>query len=407
MYYLHHYFNPDFSHMNLSPQEKPDGSVSYHYLGYVQNVVAGQVLAELVALESVPEGKRDPRFIYKEKYLPCGPNCSLHEKNPDKIVSNINGYCFYHKGLISVKNLLNIRGNIGFATGNILFVGDTSVHGNIQTGFALSAQNILVKGRVESSKVKAIGDIVVLGGVKGTSVEGGRADPDDPQEDIGLDNREKISKPLVPDGILSAGGNIRLPFCEHIQIRAKGNVIIDGSCLHSTLYVGGNLIVKGRLQGGAVYANKIIYVEKQLGSDFTSITKIFMGYDPFDYLNLQKLESQIFSLKEKVAYFEKQCQRSTVMEQEFLPRLWLVKYKLKIALARRNALWRKFSLDEESTAGCRIIVPGRLMPGCEINIAQAYHKTLGTQENVCFYLEDKEIAWKFPAVSHNSDFKLA
>ncbi len=279
MYYLHHYFNPDFSHVKLSPLEKADGSVDYRYLGYVQNVVAGQVLAELVELEKVPEGKRDPRFIYSQKYLPCGPNCAPHAQNPDKLISTTNGYCFYHGGLISVKKLLNIRGNLGFSTGNILFVGDISVHGDIQTGFAVSGQNLLVKGRVESSKVKSIGDIVVLGGVKGTSIEGCKETVEAHCE-IDTDDNEKQYKPNVPSGLLSAGGNIRLPFCEHIQLRAKGNVIIDGSCLHSTLYVGGNLIVKGRLQAGLFMPTKLYTLKGSLGAILRVLPKSLWAMIP-------------------------------------------------------------------------------------------------------------------------------
>ena len=406
MYYLHHYFNPDFSHMKLSPLEKTDGSVDYHYLGYVQNVVAGQILAEILPLEDVPEGKRDPRFIYSKKYLPCGPNCTPHPENPDKLIAACNGYCFYYNSLISVKKLLNVRGNLGFHTGNIFFVGDIAVHGDVQTGFAVFGQNLLVKGHIESAKVKATGNIVTLSGVKGTNTSSMEA-ADVAPLDLEV-SPENAGKPVVPTALLDAGGTIRLPFCEHVQIRAKGNVIIDGSCLHSTLYVGGNLVIKGRLQGGSVYANGIVYVEGQLGSDYTSTTRIFMGYDPFDFLLLQKLESQIFTLKDKAAYFEKQAQRNQVMELEFAPRFELAQRKLKIAFSRRNALWHKLSMDEEHARRCRVIVPGKIMPGCEISIAQAYLKTFEQQSDTSFSLVEDEIVSQRPAVLHeNIGLKLS
>ncbi|MDR2743684.1 MAG: FapA family protein, partial [Desulfovibrio sp.] len=82
MYYLRHYFDPDFRHTQLSPTQDPDGTVSLRYLGYVQNVVAGQVLAELVNLDVHPDAARDTRFIYQERHLPIGPNCAPHSENP-------------------------------------------------------------------------------------------------------------------------------------------------------------------------------------------------------------------------------------------------------------------------------------------------------------------------------------
>ena len=260
MYYLHHYFDPDFSHVRLTPAEGADDVVDSRYLGYVQNVVAGQVLAEIIDLEQHPDTPRDPRFIYRERHLPIGPNCALHRENPDRIVAAANGYVFYHDGLISVKKLLNVRGNVGFHTGNILFVGDLAVHGDVLTNFAVQARNVLVKGHVESAKVKAVEDLVCLSGIKGANTS---AVDDGPVKSADLDGH-------IPSTLIEAGGNIRLPFCEHVQIRARGNVIIDGSCLHSTLYVGGNLVIKGRLQGGVVYANRAVYVEGQFGGDYTT-----------------------------------------------------------------------------------------------------------------------------------------
>ena len=381
MYYLHHYFDPDFSHINLAPVEGADGTVDPRFLGYVQNVVAGQILAEIIDREACSHIKIDPRFLYLTKHLPIGPNCAPHKDNPDKIVATANGYVFYHKGLINVKRLLNVRSNVGFHTGNIFFVGDLAVHGNVQTGFSIRAANVLVKGHIESSKVKGVGDVVCLSGVKGDNTSEIHDDP----------KQTELASAPMPSTLIEAGGNIRIPFCEHVQLRAKGNIIIDGSCLHSTLYVGGNLVVKGRLQGGAVYANGLVYVEGQLGSDYSVPTKIMMGYDPFDFLALQKLEHQIAHFKSKLAFFERMSMRNQVMEQEYALRIELTSMKLKILLQKHRNLWRKFAVDEERAPQCRIVVPGKIMPGCEIGIAKGFLKTTYMEFNSTLKLVNDEI----------------
>ncbi|MDL2267585.1 FapA family protein [Desulfovibrio sp. OttesenSCG-928-G15] len=382
MYYLHHYFSPDFSHTNLTPTADGSLQADMRYLGYVQNVVEGQVLAELIDLARFPEIKRDPRFIYQDRHLPIGPNCKVHPDNPDKIIAATNGYVFYHNGLISIKRMLNVRSNVGFQTGNIFFVGDVAVHGDIQTDFSLMASNVLVKGHIESARVKAAHDIVCLSGVKGSNPSILKDEP------TGEADTETA---FIPSTLIEAGGNIRLPFCEHVQIRARGNVIIDGSCLHSTIYVSGNLVVKGRLQGGTVYANGLVYVEDRLGSDYNVPTRLMLGYDPFDYLALQKLESQIAYLKERVAFFQRMAERNEVMLQEYSPRLEFMKLKLKVALCRHGLLWRKFSLDEVHAPHCRIVVPGMVMPGCEIAIGRAYERTMDRDYNVTYTLGEDEI----------------
>jgi hypothetical protein len=383
MYYLLHYFDPDFSHVNLAPVEGTDGTADPRFLGYVQNVVAGQVLAEIIDLDATapPQIKIDSRFVYATKHLPIGPNCAPHKENPDKIVAAANGYVFYHNGLISVKKLLNVRSNVGFHTGNIFFVGDVAVHGDVQTGFAVKAANVLIKGHIESAKVKGAGDVVCLSGIKGDNIS------------VVSDGPEKTAeaRAQMPNTLIEAGGNIRIPFCEHVQLRTRGNLIIDGSCLHSTLYVGGNLVVKGRLQGGAVYANGLVYVEGQIGSDYSVPTKIFMGYDPFGFLALQKLESQIAYLKDRQIFFERMTKRNHVMEQEYAPRLELTSMKLKILLSHHRELWRKFEVDEEHAPKCRVVVPGKVMPGCEISIARAFFKTEDIESNTTFMLVDDEV----------------
>jgi uncharacterized protein (DUF342 family) len=342
-------------------------------------VVRGQVLAELTDAKFVPENSRDPRFIYFERHLPIGPNCAPHEKNPDKIVAAVNGYVFYNNGLISVKKLLNIRNDLGFHTGNVFFVGDAAVHGDVQTGFALHAANVLVKGHIESSKVKGVGDVVCLKGIRGNAA----LVSDDPE------NQEDTAP--VPSTLVEAGGNLRLPFCEHVQLRAHGNMIIDDSCLHSLLYVGGNLVIKGRLQGGTVIANKLIYIEGRMGSDYSVPTRVMMGYDAFYHLQLQKIETRMTYLKERKTFFERMSSRNAIMEQEYADRLRLVKRELRALSHRHKILWNHFEMDGKRASECRLVVSGKVMPGCEISIGAGYLQTHETDTDVTFYLEDDEV----------------
>ncbi len=367
-YYLRHYFDPDFNHQKLAPQHSADGSVDHYYLGYVQNVVAGQMLAELIDLDQHPDlADYDPRFIYKELVYPCGPNCSPHPGNPNRIIATANGYCFYLDGLITVKKLLNIRRDVDFHTGNVMFVGDIAAHGVVRPGFTVQGNNVLIKQTVEGAVIKAQRDIVCEAGVNGAQ-----------------------------GGLLEAGGNIHLPFCENATLRARGNILIEGSCMHSTIHVGGSLVVKGRLQGGTVYANNLIYVEKQLGGENT-ITKILMGYDPFEFLTLQGLEDEIKKLRDTLREFERISTISQRHAKEYERRIEMATLKLKVAHKRRGALWKKFHEDELGTLNCRIVVPGKLNPEVEVAIARAWLRVSDYYHNVKLRLVDDDIELSSPA----------
>lgn len=365
-YYVRHFFNPDFSHEKLRPDELKDGNVSQYYLGYVQNVVAGQVLAEVIDLTERPAYPNpDPRYIFPERVFPCGPNCEPHPDFPERILAKTNGYVFYNQGLITVKRLLNVRRDVDFHTGNIMFTGDIVAHGAIRGGFLLRGDNVLVKGTMEGASVFTEGDMVCQSGVKGGE-----------------------------NGLLRCGGNVKMPFCENMRIHARGNVEIEGSCLHSELYVNGSIMIKGRLQGGAVCADNLVYVKEQLGGGQNTVTRIILGYDPEKLFALHNLERDINSLQTALSQLEYMLRKKPYLAKDFSLNLRLLQEKLRIKQKKRDLLWLSFRSRDESAQHCRIICPGRIRPGLEISITKAYIALHEYMEGLEFHLENDEIVYK-------------
>ena len=149
-YYLRHYFNPDFDHLRAKPAGGvgTDDGADLYSLGYVQNVIAGQILAELVPLDEVEE-EPDPRFILSAPEFPAGANTRVDPAYPRYLLAAAKGYVFYNEGQITVKSLLNVRKDVSFHTGNIFFVGDMAVHGSVRSGFSVQANNLRIMGMVE------------------------------------------------------------------------------------------------------------------------------------------------------------------------------------------------------------------------------------------------------------------
>jgi len=426
-YYLKHYFMPDFNHKRLRPMAMADGNTAMHYLGYVQNVVAGQVLAELIRMDSVPEGflaqdrpeppansgdnadgeslpipveqgypeqeeittsfeqeereywdflqnleKVDRRFIYNNPIFPMGPNCGRDPNNPARIIALANGYVFYHQGLITVKKLLNVRHDVDFSTGNISFVGDIVVHGDVHPGFSLTGGGILVKGRFNGVKIKARGNVVADNGVKGS-----------------------------PEAHVHAGLTARIASCERATIVTPGNLIVDGIALHSNLVVGGSLIVKGRLQGGTVYANGVVYVKEKLGHSQGAPTKITLGYDPVEYLRVQETLAMAQAQEQKLESLAKQSRKGPQFAADLAPHQEIATRKLEILTSRYKEGWRKLTADARKAARARVIVPGTIYPGVEISIGRAHHKVIDEQRDVFYSLHEEEIVHGFPAIVKN------
>jgi hypothetical protein len=367
-WYLEHHFDPDFDHMHLKPRETESGKVDHYNLGYAQNVVHGQLLAELKEVSQEETAGLDSRYVYEKPVLPCGPNCAIDPANSHAIVAAANGYVFYNEGLITVKKMLNVRRDVDFHTGNVVFVNDIAVHGSVRTGFEVHGNNVLVKGVIEGARIHARGALASETGVKG----------------------QKSAQ-------LYAAKAIRLPFCENALLRTHGNVMIDTSCLHTDVYVSGSLVVKERLQGGTVYTSGLVYVMEQLGGGQGTPTQFVMGYDPFLFSKLRDVEASIKNLKSKVDSLETLCAKSPEHRTEFSPLKNEASRKLQAMHRIRTEIWEKFDA-QDVPPGCRILVPGKVRPGVEISIGRAFLKVNDYLQDVRFCLENEEIVIHSPAV---------
>ena len=367
-YYLRHYFDPEMDHLALKPQANADDTADRYNLGYVQNVISGQVLAEILPLSDVtdmPRSALKPRWIRQEAKLPQGANTRVDPNYPQYLLADANGYVFYCDGLITVKKLLNVRGDVDFATGNIFFVGDIAVHGNVRAGFEVQGNRILVNGMVEGGVVRARGDLALQGGARG-----------------GASDR----------CLLSAGGNIRLPFAEKAELRSGNNIYIERTCQHATLFAAANLVVKDRLQGGVIHARNTIYVANQLGTTTAAPTSIFLGYNAPRIRQLEKLDARLNELTTRVTHYTAVAGHLPPDSTPTTRKLAMARQKLALFRQRREQLWEALLEDERQANACRLVVPGTVYPGVEVSIGKLSRVVDTLHTSVVFQLWEGNIA---------------
>lgn len=361
-FYLQHHFDPDMDHLQLKPVDgSVEGSDLYN-LGYVQNVVSGQVLAQIVPLEKVRDA--DTRFVLANPALPVGPNTRIDPRHPTYLLAASKGYVFYLDGLITVKKVLNVRNDVSFQTGNIFFVGDTAVHGNVRAGFEVQASNVLVKGMVEGGTIRAQNNLAIIGGARGGAGQ---------------------------HCVLDAGGTFRSLFLEKLQARARGNMLVEKYCLHVDIYAGANLVVRDRLSGGTVNCYGSVAVGEQLGNNAAVATKIFMGYDPVRIRQLERIDSQIASLSEVITHLSAIAGHLPSDANTATKKLAACSDNRAALIDRRTELWKSLTLDERSVSRCRLMVMGKVFPGVEVAIGRVYHQVETLLQNVVFSLQDDEI----------------
>lgn len=367
-YYIQHYFNPDFDHKQLKGITDSKGRINLRNLNYVQNVVKGQILAEVLPFDDTTVPVPEKRFTRDNPNLPVGSNTEIDPENPNRLIASINGYVFYHDKKITVKHLLNIRRNIDLHTGNIAFVGDIAVFGDVNSQFELRAANVVVKGIIEGAFIRTNGSIVGEGGFKGSS-----------------------------EGKLIAEKDVRVAFAETGYIRAMGKIVVDGSCLHCNMLSNKDIVVRGRLAGGTARAMRRIYVSSRIGLNSNIPTNIILGQNPLIHHLISKCEIGLGRLAKKQERYNTLRDLHGPNDEQFEKACRLVDKKIQIfnkeQIELKHLLYKDIDFEE-----CLLIVPGEILPGVTVTIGDVSIKIQKPEQNVHLRRVGDEIVIRSPAV---------
>lgn len=210
----------------LKPKEDEKGFVDYRDLGLVHNIEAGQTIANItLPTEGQPGTDVMGRTVNQKKGVAAkvsmGENVGL-SGDGTVMLALASGNLKNNGGKYLVETVINIRGDVDMTTGNIDFIGDVNIHGEVMEGFVLISRkgNITVNGNCTSATLEAQGNITIKKGCLNST--------------------------------LTAKGDVKVDFVESSKIHCEGNVTGD-IFLTSEVYCGGSLNAqgtKGRLMGG-------------------------------------------------------------------------------------------------------------------------------------------------------------
>lgn len=235
----------------FKPVEDENGNVDYKNLGLVRNIYKGTVIATIkMPTEGAPGidimGKSVPQKVGIAASYAVGKGTELVNDGTE-IIASVDGNLVYANGAFCIEESLLIRGDVDVSSGNIDFIGDVIIKGNVLEGYKVtSKKNVTVQGSVTTGTVIADGNITIK---------------------LGSINSE----------IRSEKGNIKLDFCENSSIYAAGNV--EGSSfVGGEVFAGKNIIVSGKgiLMGGKYTALENI-TASVIGSESYAKTIITLG----------------------------------------------------------------------------------------------------------------------------------
>ena len=357
-----------------------DGKVDFKNLNIVQNVVAGQILAvKELATKGEPgrtiSGKLIPQKIGKDCSLNPGKNTHASEDGL-QIIADKNGQVLLYGGKVVVEEVYTVNGDVNLKVGNILFLGNVIINGNVEDGFSVKAAgNIEIHGSVGKCELDAEGDIIISQGVMGKN-----------------------------EGFIRAGRNIYAKFVENARVEAAEGAYIQDGVMHSYIDATKEIAVVGKraaIVGGRMRAGELIK-SKTIGSVSGTETTCEVGIDPKKRQTLNELEEEkikaykeLEPLQQNLTNLENQkkvMKNLTPEKEELFKKLVEESINLKTIIKKNQEEIDQLNeyLANLKTKG-RIIASKLAFPGVKIYIKSAYLQTKTEYKKVFFTLQGSEV----------------
>ncbi|PLR97253.1 DUF342 domain-containing protein [Bacillus sp. T33-2] len=354
------------------------GKINFRNVLDIASVKQGQLLASVVPAGNGVDGIDVCGRTIKArdgKPLAVKPGANVVFTEGKFFAAN-DGQLSISRTRISVNPVFEVPGDLDLKTGNIDFIGNIVIRGNVPGGYQLKAGgDIRIFGVVEASHIEAQGDILIEGGIAG-----------------GL------------KGSINAGGNVQAAYLNHAVIKAGHNVIVKSSIVQSKIIAGGEIDCRsGHVVGGLLTAGKNIYV-KELGNRLFTKTELAVGWDP-------ALDKQAAQLRSEIEAIAANIKKLTEIESKLLQvlktsgqlsaeQVILVKKQRATRLGMEKELAacnERLAETEEDRLGmlkATLSIYDKVYPNTKIYFGKYAYTTNQTMSNVQFFFDDGEIQTK-------------
>lgn len=299
-------FFPRSTEREIVMDEK--GKIDYAAMSFIHNVAEGEVICEIVQ----PTNGTDGKNIYGEKMvctngkpvkIPKGRNTDLDESGA-KLIAKKAGHVEYSGRNFNIKPVLELKNGVNYSTGNINFLGDVTIKGDVAAGFTVRAiGSIFIDGVIEGCSIEAGGDVTVVGGVTGQ----GRA-------------------------VIRAQRNVFACFLEHSIVYARESIHAD-CAIDCQLFSDGDIEInsgRGAIIGGTIKASRKVYANL-VGSKSERVTTIVLGGLPCESFERTEIRNELQVVEQEIDQTAKLPESPTKQAKlsELRLKLYVAKMKLE------------------------------------------------------------------------------
>ncbi|MBT2637113.1 FapA family protein [Bacillus sp. ISL-39] len=275
---------------------------------------------------------------------------------------------------VSVNPVFEVKGDLDLRTGNIDFVGNITIRGNVPSGYELKAGgDIVVEGLVEAANLQAEGNIIIKGGVAGAM-----------------------------KGKVRAGGNLLASYLNQANVKAGQDIIVRSSILHSKLTASGNVDSRtGTIIGGTISAGRNIFV-KELGNELFTKTELAVGWDPLleqaEIETLQSIETakenirKLTEIEVKLAGIGNRAGGLKAEQQQMISKQRNTRQNVETGLAELVAELEFLKMEKQDRLYSSLFVLERVFPNTKVFFGKYAILTNQLYKKVSFHLENSEIS---------------
>lgn len=270
----------------LKPHQNEFGVADYRELNAIVPIQKNDVIADIVApTDGTPGkdiyGKPIPAKPGIQPKVSLGKN-TLVTLDGTKIVASCDGHIIFGNGCFQVEEAVTIKTDLDISVGNINFLGDVHIKGNVMEGFIVNAgKNVRVDGSVFGGEIVAGGNVTIVGGC--------------------------INSKITCDGCADIG------FCENAEIFAKGDVSSKQFAFCNVFCYGA---VTAKSARGVICGGKITSMHdvtaNVIGSTKYTQTEIYVGDGSVLFMRKREAEAD---LKESIRMFDMAIKNLAFLKQ--------------------------------------------------------------------------------------------
>ncbi len=304
--------------------------------------------------------------------VPAGKNTEIQDEN--LVVAAMDGQIVEANKKFSIDPRLEIRGDVGVATGNIDFVGAVDIGGDVQQGFEVKATgNVTIKGAVNGGRVEAY-NVVINGGI------------------IGMGDGK---------GTVIAEEDVQAAFVENGTVEAGGTITITDVALHSDIRAGISIIVEGKrglITGGYLAAGEEIRATV-IGNTAQVASRIVVGVNPSLQRQYQTACREYSESKKKLQQLTQALNTLGKIDISLLPpqraeqiaQLTRSQFPLAGKVERTERLIKELEEQLANMRKGKVCVSDRVYPGQKLIINSIVKQIQREEQHCSFQVEDDEV----------------